>query len=360
MNYSSRQTTILPNWLTYSLSIAFVFSGIVVVIFAYLTLQIMLNRPLNPLERAAEETTGGDLALDQDGAPVVPTLELGQPTPTLIPTNEPWQGNERITILVMGIDRRPGESFISRTDSMMLVSLDPTNDTAAILSIPRDLYVLIPGYGRDRINTAFVYGSAGDNPLGGAALAMQTVEYNLGVKVNHYALVDFGAVIRTVDTLGGIDVNVPRDISDPTYPDMNYGFDPLFIPAGWQHMDGQLALKYARTRHADNDFGRAQRQQQVLLAVRDKAIGLGLPSLISRAPTLYQQLEQGIRTDLSLDQMVKLATAVNDVPRENIRSEVIDYRYVTNFRTENGAQVLILLNEQTAPLIQELFYNEES
>lgn len=355
-----RQTnqTILPNWLTYLLSIAFVVSGVAVVIFAFLTLQVILNRPLNPLERAVAEVADVDLQLDQNGVPIVPTLLAGEPTPTLIPTNEPWEGNERITILLMGIDRRPGQPFISRTDSIMLLTLDPVNDTAAILSIPRDLYVVIPGHGRDRINTAFVYGSAGNNPVGGAALAMQTIEYNLGVRVNHYMLVDFSAVINGIDALGGIQVFVPRDLSDPTYPDMNYGFDPLFIPAGMQQMDGELALKYARTRHVDNDFGRAARQQQVVLAVRDKALGLGLPRMIQVAPDLYRQLENGVRTDLAVDQLVRLATAVNEVPSDAIRTEVLDYQYVNSFTTEQGAQVLILINEQAAPLIQDLFYSE--
>lgn len=348
--------TILPNWLTYALSIAFVFSGIAVVIFAYLTFQVMLNRPLNPLERAATEVAGVDLQLDQIGPAAAPTLLVGEPTPTLMPTSEPWRGTERVTILLMGIDRRPGESFISRTDTMMLLSMDPQTDTASILSIPRDLYVVIPGHGRDRINTAFVYGSAGNNPVGGAALAMQTVEYNLGVRINHYMLVDFSAVINGIDALGGITVFVPRDLSDPTYPDMNYGYDPLFIPAGTQQMDGATALKYARTRHPDNDFGRAQRQQQVILAVRNQALSLGIPRLVAQAPTLYRQLEQGIRTDLSLEQLVRLATAASDLPSDNIRSEVLDYRYVSSFLTERGAQVLILQNEQAAPLIQDLFY----
>lgn len=352
-------STILPNWLTYTLSVAFVLSGISVVVFAFLTFQVILNRPLNPLERAATEVAGVDLQLDQNGPAVPPTVLVGEPTPTLIPTSEPWAGTERVTVLLMGIDRRPGESFVSRTDTMMLLSLDPEDETVSILSIPRDLYVLIPGHGRDRINTAFVYGSAGNNPAGGAALAMQTVEYNLGVRVNHYALVDFSAVINGVDALGGIDVFVPRDLNDPRYPDMNYGYDPLFIPAGMQHFDGETALKYARTRHVDNDFGRAQRQQQVILAVRDKAIGLGIPSLISRAPVLYQQLEQGIRTDLSLDQIIRLASAAGDVPSENISNEVLDYRFVDSYRTERGAQVLILKNDQAAPLLQELFYEGE-
>ncbi|MCA9931303.1 MAG: LCP family protein, partial [Anaerolineales bacterium] len=348
---------LLPNWLTYALSIAFMVSGVAVVIFAYLTLQVMLNRPLNPLEQSAAEVAGVDLSLDQNGPAEAPTLVMGEPTPTLIPTTEPWQGEERVNILLMGIDRRPGEAFISRTDTMMLVSIDPKGNSLSILSVPRDLYVLIPGYGRDRINTAFVYGSAGNNPVGGAALALQTVEYNLGVRINHYFMVDFSAVVKGVDTLGGVDVYVPADLSDPTYPDMNYGYDPLFIPAGMNHFDGQTALKYARTRHADNDFGRAQRQQQVILAARDKALGLGLTSLLSRAPVLYQQLEQGVRTDLSLDQLVRLAKTVGDIPSENIRNEVLNYDYVDGYRTEAGAQVLVLVNEKATPLIQSLFYD---
>ncbi|VAW37233.1 hypothetical protein MNBD_CHLOROFLEXI01-4813 [hydrothermal vent metagenome] len=352
-----RQPT-LPSWLTYLLSIAFIFSGIAVVIFAYFTFQVMVNRPLNPLEQSVAAVTGVDLSLGQVGPSDVPTVPPGQPTPTLIPTSEPWQGADRVNILLMGIDRRPGQSFISRTDTMMLVSIDPVTESISILSIPRDLYVLIPGRGRDRINTAFVYGSAGDNPVGGAALAMQTVEYNIGVPINHYILVDFTAVINGVNALGGIDVNVPVAINDPNFPDMNYGFDPLFIPAGLNHFDGAMALKYARTRHVDNDFGRAARQQQVLLAVRQKVAALGFTGMITQAGTLYQQVENGIRTDLSLEQMIRLATIINDIPSENIRNDVLDFDYVSSFRTEAGSQVLVLENDKAAPLIQSLFYRE--
>ena len=351
---------VLPNWLTYLLSIAFVFSGIAVVIFAYFTFQVMWNRPLNPLEQSVAAIAGVDLSLEQTGPSDVPTLPPGEPTPTLIPTSEPWEGSERVNILLMGIDRRPGEAFISRTDTMMLISLDPGTESVSILSIPRDLYVLIPGRGRDRINTAFVYGSTGNNPAGGAALAMQTVEYNLGVPVNHYLLVDFSAVTKGVDALGGIDVFVPVAINDPTYPDMNYGFDPLFIPSGLQHFDGETALKYARTRHQDNDFGRAARQQQLLLAVRQKVTALGFTGMIAQAGTLYRQVENGIRTDLSLEQMIRLATAANSVDSENIRNDVLDYDFVSSFRTEAGASVLVLDNQKAAVLIQELFYNGEN
>jgi polyisoprenyl-teichoic acid--peptidoglycan teichoic acid transferase len=185
---------------------------------------------------------------------------------------------------------------------------------------------------------------------------MQTVEYNLGVPVHHYALVDFSAVIRGIDTIGGIDVYVPYNINDPTFPDMNYGYDPLFIPAGLQHFDGELALKYARTRHQDNDFYRARRQQQVVLAVRDKVLGLGIGELLRQAPVLYQRLGEGIRTDMSLEQLISLARILADIPKENIRNEVLDENYVTSYRTEAGASVLVPINESISPLIQEMFY----
>lgn len=225
-----------------------------------------------------------------------------------------------------------------------------------MLSIPRDLYTVLPGRGRERINTAFVYGSVGNNPAGGAALAMQTIEYNLGVKVDHYVLVDFGAVIDGIDSVGGISVDVPFTINDPYYPDHDYGYDPLFIPAGLQDLDGELALKYARTRHQDNDFGRSRRQQQVILALRERVLSLGLTDLLLRAPFLYDKLSSGVRTDLSLDQIVSLARVVSDVNSEDIRSDVLDHRYVTSFRTDQGAEVLVLINERASALIEELFF----
>jgi LCP family protein required for cell wall assembly len=353
------QQKILPTWLTAALIITFLMTGFVVSLFLFLTAEAFLKRPLNPLPGEIAEVIETALPpLPQVGAVEPPTLDPGQPTPTLMPTQEPWQGTDRVTILVMGIDRRPGEPFISRTDTMMLMSLDPATDTASILSIPRDLYVVIPGFGRDRINTAFVYGSHGDNPEAGAQLAMQTVEYNLGVPINHYIMVDFSAVINGIDALGGVDIFVPTTVNDPLYPDMNYGYDPLYIPAGQHHFDGLTALKYARTRHQDSDFGRAQRQQALILALRQQILNQGLLSLIGNAPTLYAQVEEGVRTDLSLDQILRLAQSASQVEDGNIRNDVLDYRYVSGYTTETGASVLILNNEAATPLIQQLFYGQ--
>lgn len=354
----STRRSIIPFWMSLALAITFAITAIMVSAFAYLSLEAFLNRPLNPLAEAAEAVNNIVLTpLPQEGLAPVPRFAAGEPTPTLIPTSSPSPETERKNILIMGIDRRPGEPFISRTDTMMLASIDPETDEISILSIPRDLYVVIPGRGQERINTAFVYGSAGNNPAGGAQLAMQTVEYNLGVPVHEYVLVDFSAVTKGIDAIGGIDINVPYEIYDPTFPNMDYGYDPLYIPAGLQHMDGATALKYARTRHQDNDFQRAHRQQQVIMAVRQKVLGLGLPELLRQAPFLYQQINNGIRTDLSLDEIIGLATATAGISSENIRTEVLDQNYVMSYRTPEGASVLVPLNEQIAPLIEELFFN---
>ncbi len=347
---------LIPVWLSFSLAAAFIISGLTVTILAYLTVQEMLAAPLNPLDPLIADGNNGDVA---GVATLPPPVNLEEPlvlpeaTPLPIyPINE-----QRVTVLVMGIDRRPGEAFISRTDTMIVMSMNPADNSAVMLSIPRDLYVQIPGFGRNRINTAFVFGSQGNNPAAGAELAMQTVEYNLGIPIDHYLMVDFSAVVRGVDALGGIDVDVPFEIYDPTFPDMNYGFDPLYIPAGRQHFDGLTALKYARTRHVDNDFGRANRQQQVILAVRSKIVSMGVTQLLGQLPFFYSQLSDGIRTDLSLDQMLTLAQAASEIPAEGIQTEVIDYDYVVSHRTEEGASVLVMVNEKVGPLIESLFHS---
>ena len=358
---TKRKQQIVPTWLSLVLAVAFVITGFVVSVFVFLTAEAVLaaaQQPFNPLEEAGEQSASTALPpLVQEGPVPVETLPPDEPTPTPIVSVAGHAEDERITVLVMGIDRRPGEPFISRTDTMMLLSVNPENNTASVLSVPRDLYVVIPGRGRDRINTAMVYGSAGNNPAGGAALAMQTVEYNLGVPIDHYLLVDFNAFIRAIDSIGGITVEVPYDIHDPTFPDMNYGYDPLYIPAGTQQFDGEMALKYARTRHQDNDFYRAQRQQQVLMAVRAKLLSMGPVEMVRQAPNLYRQIEDGVRTDLSLEQMGQLALIAKDIPKDNIQTAVLDQEYVVGHRTPGGASVLVLINNRAAPLIQEMFFD---
>jgi LCP family protein required for cell wall assembly len=220
---------------------------------------------------------------------------------------------------------------------MMIASLDPKTYAAGLVTIPRDLYVPIPGVGDARINQALWYGDLYRVPGGGPTLAKQTVEYNLGRKIHYYVLVDFAGFRKVVDTLGGIDVDVPKAIDDPTYPDENFGLKPIHIPAGRVHMDGELALQYARSRHQASDFGRSKRQIQVLMAVRDKALRL---DLLPKLPSLVQQLWGSVETDITPQQVFALAPAAAKVKTENIRAGSIDQSMTVEFRTNQGADVL--------------------
>ncbi len=267
----------------------------------------------------------------------------------------PWDGEERFTVLVMGMDRRPselGQSF--RTDTMILVSLDPATKHVGMLSIPRDLFVDIPGYDPNRINTAYSYGEL-EGPGGGPRLAMQTVQYNLGIPINEYMVIDFNAFIGLIDEIGGIDVYVESPIYDPEYPDMNYGYDPFSITAGWHHLDGITALKYARSRHTSDDIDRQRRQQDVIYAIRERVINLNMiPELAIKAPTLWSQFDEGVDTGLSLDQMLQLAWYLKDVPAESFTRGVLDWEYVVSW-DYNGQAVLVPNREKIGGLMVRVF-----
>lgn len=269
----------------------------------------------------------------------------------------PWNGTSRFTVLVMGLDRRPGETGLAyRTDTMMLVSLDPATQSIGILSIPRDLYVEVPGYNQlQRVNTPMVLGEL-RQPNYGPQLAMQTVQYNLGIRVHDYVAVDFNSFIKFVDAIGGLQIDIPYSISDPLYPDMNYGYDPFYIRAGLQTLDGRTALKYARTRHGDNDFQRAQRQQLVLYAIRDQIMNPErLPQLIVQSPSLWAALQGGIYTGLTLDQVIQLGLYLKDIPQENIHTGVVNESYTVNYTTPGGAQVLVPDRARLGTLMVQVF-----
>ncbi len=294
-------------------------------------------------------------------SPGVGILPVDTPTPDLASPEISWEGKERVNVLILGIDRRAGQSGTFRTDSMLVLTLDPVTKTGGVLSIPRDLWVPIPGYGVARINTAHFYGDRDDYPGGGPALAAKTVENNLGIPIHFYVRIDFDAFVELVDRIGGIDIYVEKEIYDRTYPSNDpadpYGFDPLHIEAGQQHFDGQLALKFARTRHSSGgDFDRARRQQKVIRAIFEKVTRLGmLPTLIAQAPDMWRTVQDSVETDLQLDQMVALARLATQVDPDDIRFGVIDERYTIPYVTETGAEVLILLRDRMRELRDEMF-----
>lgn len=289
----------------------------------------------------------------------------GTPTPDLASPDLVWKGKERVNVLVLGIDRRAGQEGYFRTDTMLVLTVDPVTKTAGVLSIPRDLWVPIPGYGVARINAAHVYGDRDGYPGAGPALAAKTVENNLGIPIHYYVRIDFDVFVEVIDRIGGIEIYVEREIRDPTYPSNDpadpYGYDPLYIEAGQHHFDGELALKYARTRHSPGgDFDRARRQQQVIKTVFEKVTRLRmLPTLIAQAPQMWRTVQDSLETDLQLEEAIALARLVNEVNSNDIHFGVIDERYTIPYVTESGAEVLILLRDRTRELRDELFTAEQ-
>jgi hypothetical protein len=183
------------------------------------------------------------------------------------------------------------------------------------------------------------------------------VTWNLGVPIHFYARVNFSAFETLIDEVGGIDIYVPEAIEDPYYPDGHYGYDPFNIDAGQQHMDGATALKYARTRATfGGDFDRGRRQQEVILAVRDRVVRLEqVPQLIAKAPTLMETLGDAVRTDMSLDEAMRLAQLASEIEPEQIVTAVLDHNYTSAWETPDGAQVLIANSEAMRELRYLLF-----
>ncbi len=262
----------------------------------------------------------------------------------------------RINLLLLGIDRRGGEGWAYRTDTIMVVTLDPRNRAAGILSIPRDLQLAIPGHGQDRINTANVYGSRGGDPDGGPALLGATIESNFGIPIDGYLMLDFSAFERIVDTLGGIDVDVPKVLHDTRYPDPRpgdpYAFKTIHFEPGLQHMDGSRALVYARSRMSTSDFDRAKRQQLVLLAIRKKALSV---SAIPRWPKLAATVIDSVRSDLNPGELLSLAILAARLDTSNLKQSVLEQPLVFGHRRADGAAVQLPNWDLIDPLVVDLF-----
>ncbi len=266
--------------------------------------------------------------------------------------NDVWPApnNGRVTVLLMGVDSRgtlhdPGLN----TDVMTLVTIDPISKTAALLSVPRDLYVPLPGTNiQNRINAAYAWGELKQLAGGGPAYAEETVTYNLGVPLQRYAIIDFNGFKKIVDAVGGVDIDVPHEIIDYEYPTPDYGTEVLKIPAGRVHMNGELALKYVRTRHQDSDLGRLQRQQQVMLAIRDKALSIGS---LDKVPQVLNAVGDSLATDLTLPEILALAKKWSQIPRENIHAYRIDETMIRPYITPEGGQVLLPDRDKIAEVV---------
>lgn len=324
-----------------------------------------------PLPTAvSEESTSAVGAVATVEAPTIPTT--APPSPTAAPANDDNAlvraavqrvGPRKVTVLLLGIDQRSAvesaDTEYFRTDTMIVLQIDPVRRTAGMLSIPRDLYVEVPGFTAGRINTANYLGDANRYPGGGPALAMATVTETMGIEIDHYVLVNFDVFTTVVDTVApnGVEVCVQEPIYDPDYPDEGYGFIEVRFDTGCQRLDSERLLQYARTRATQGaDFDRARRQQQVITAIQNEVTSAGgLANLVLQAPTLWAQLSDNLRTDLSFERAVDLALVASTIERDNIQTGVIDNLYVNFEKAEDGSDILIPIPSSISALIQDTF-----
>lgn len=306
-------------------------------------------------EKTAEEIAENAPPSSADATPVAESAAVSESDGDQSPL---WDDPRRVTVLLMGIDQRAGEEGTFPTDTIILFSLDPAGKTAALLSIPRDLWVEFPGLNQPgRINTANILGDEINYPGGGGpAFALKTVKQNLGVEIDFYALINFEVFITLVDAVGPIEVCPPEPIHDDHYPDGSYGYITVDFPAGCQELDAERLLQYARTRHSDSDIARSNRQQEVIMAVRRKVLSTGgVIALLPEIPALWESAQANIRTNLSLNDMIGLARKAEEVPSENIRQGQITFEEVYLDTTPDGEQVLVPIRTDIRLLIEDLF-----
>lgn len=305
-----------------------------------------------PADAPLLTTPVANVALDK------PLQQINVSTPV-----DPWSSKDRITILLLGLDYRDSQNpdEPSRSDTMLVASFDPKTKTGAMLSIPRDLYVEIPrtADGSGKINTAFFLGEAFyKNQGGGPQLAMETVEKLLGIPIQYYAQVDFSAFVRLVDEVDGVRVDVKEPmllhVMGPVTKKVPLEPGPVTLP-------GDHALAYARERYSggNGDFGRAYRTQQVIMAIKDRIFQYDmLPKLIAKAPALYSEIANGVRTNLSLNQVIQLVTMMKDMPSGAIRQGVIDESMTTEMLDYKGEYILMPDIPQVLALRDRLFLGE--
>lgn len=265
------------------------------------------------------ETGGGskDKTTKTANTPPDSTTVAGQsvPTPTPIPG---WTGTNRINILLLGVDTsadraKSGEPPLS--DTIIVLSIDPTTKKISMMSLPRDMLVSIPGYGDAKINAAYSDGSL--TKYTGPGLVQSTIENDFHIPINYFAVVDFQGFEKIINTFGGVVIDVPAPIKDDQYPGEDFNYTRVYFHTGLQHMDGQTALDYVRTRHDDNDFARGIRQQQLLEALRAQATAF---NMISKAPTLIDELGNTIKTDMPPGDALRLAKLLSETNTSDIHS----------------------------------------
>lgn len=268
------------------------------------------------------------------------------------------EGDGRINILLLGMGGAgyPGGDL---TDTIMIASIDPKNKDMAMLSIPRDLWVNIPGNGYSKINAAHHWGNVmaeqgqllDGKEINGPELIKKTVSEIVDLPIHYYITMDFSGFIKLVDRVGGLDIYVDKSISDPYYPSSDFKYEYFSLSKGQHHMDGALALKYARSRKTTSDFDRAKRQQKVIAAIKEKTISLNLVANPKKIVDIAKILGDHIRTDIQPWEMERLVSIARDIDTSKVITKVID-------DSPNGPLVGKYINGQSALITKTGDYSE--
>lgn len=269
---------------------------------------------------------------DYPGPIIWPDIEV--PSPLGILTHPDGQ----INIMLLGSDQRPNDGGF-RTDTIQLLTINPQEGTVKQTSFPRDLYVYIPGYTVQRINTAMAWG-------GFEALA-STMEYNFGVKPEYYVLINFWSFKDIIDSMGGISVHIGQNLCD-----QRDGYESFCVSQGTMWMDGETALWYVRSRYTSSDLDRGRRQQEVLQAIFDQLLNL---DGLRRAPELYQIYKQNVITNLDLDFITSvLPIAKHLADTRQVGRFSIGEGQVYNWTTPGGAMVLMPVRDAVLEVMRQV------
>jgi LCP family protein required for cell wall assembly len=299
----------------------------------------------NPSATGAPSPGGSPEALETPLSTPPPGATAAPAGPSLLP----WDGKERLNVLLIGSDRRPNEGAYN-TDTLIVASVDPASGQVAMFSLPRDTTgIPLVGPARSffgttwnrKINALFEQARArpdifpGDKLSGYQALK-DTLGGLYGLPIQYFVEVDFGGFTQVVDALGGVTINVQLPVVDDYYPG-DEGALRVYIPTGVQHMTGAEALVYARSRHGSSDFDRAARQQRVLLSLRQQA---DFATLLQRLPELVRSTKKAVKTDFPVAKLPELIELARRIDAGNIRSYVFTPpRYGTEGYV-NGSYVL--------------------
>ena len=230
----------------------------------------------------------------------------------------------RVNVLLLGIPGEgPGVEGPNLTDTIMTASLNVSDKSGLLFSLPRDLFVKVPEYGDSKLNAVYEIGNSQDGAEGGK-LAADVIGQVLGLDIPYYVRIDFSGFAKVIDELGGINVTVDKDLYDDKYPGPNKSYEVVDIKAGTYTMDGAMALKYARSRQSTSDFDRARRQQQVMLAMRDKAMETNLIANPTKALALLDILKDSIQTNLTIPEMKRALELTKDFDATKLVSKVFD------------------------------------